>query len=233
MGKTIAAKNTAEVSRAITGLTREKRQLKLVQKEWKAANDHASALRQQIKQLEMQDAELNIQLARVAGDTTANNRLVGLINAGRTKSKLLADQVEQATEIVAKRRSNLSEAESLYAETVLAIRKDFNKIQAQLVEDLKKGPTKIALGVMQQNFACPKPADLTASKILAPLAKRIERLEQEVFSESVKLDVSPNGSMYVDVAIGNKSCRMVVDSGATLICLPFQLAKELGISVPQ
>ena len=56
-------------------------------------------------------------------------------------------------------------------------------------------------------------------------------MEQEVFSESIKLNVD-RGSMYVNVVIGNKTTPMVVDSGATLISLPNGIAAELGITVP-
>jgi len=39
-------------------------------------------------------------------------------------------------------------------------------------------------------------------------------------------------SMYVDVVVGRKSTRMVVDSGATMICLPQKTAAELEVVVP-
>ena len=62
---------------------------------------------------------------------------------------------------------------------------------------------------------------------MAALNKRVERVEQEVFSENIPLQVE-NRSMYVNVVVGNKTTRMVVDSGASLICLPARIAAELG-----
>ncbi|NND99311.1 MAG: retroviral-like aspartic protease family protein, partial [Pirellulaceae bacterium] len=231
-GKTIAATNTTEVSRALTGLARERRQLKLVYKDWKNANDHTAAIRREIRRLSIQDADLNLQLARVAGvDPSANNRVVGLINAGRSRMKILTTDADRARDITSQKRGTLSEAESAYAETILAIRKDFDSIRNQLDESLKQPQTKIALQVMHRNFQTPAPEVISADQILAPLAKRIERVEQEVFSESIPLDVQPNGSLYVDVVVGKKTSRMVVDSGATLISLPATTAQELGITI--
>ncbi|MGI9473634.1 MAG: retropepsin-like aspartic protease family protein, partial [Rubripirellula sp.] len=75
------------------------------------------------------------------------------------------------------------------------------------------------------------PIELTADQVLVSLDKRIERIEQQVFSESIPLDVE-NRSLYVNVVVGKKTTRMVVDSGASLICLPAKTADELGIIVP-
>ena len=230
-GKTITSKNTVDVSRALTSLTRERRKLKLVYQEWKKASDVAAKIRNTIKQLTVQDAELNVQLARVSpGDVTSNNRIVALINAARAQSKLLGEQEGKAKEAVAQRRQELSEAESKYAETIIAIRKDFNAARDAITESLTGKDAKIALKVMHANFETP--ADVTAAVILKSLEVRLERVEQEVFSEAIKLDVQPNGSMYVDVVVGTSTTRMVVDSGASLISIPMKTAVALGIKVP-
>ncbi len=229
-GKTIRSTGTAEVARAITALARQKRELRLIHQEWKAASDRAMAIRAEVKRLDLQQGELNLQLARVAGrDTAANNRIVGLIEATRTKMRALADQEQQAKSDAAEKRVQLNEAESGYAETVLAIRRDFNTAKRELDAALSDANAKIALKVMHQNFETP--AEVTANDVLATLDKRIEKIEQEIFSESIPLDVR-SGSLYVDVVVGNKTARMVVDSGATLISLPSNTAAQLGIKVP-
>lgn len=229
-GKTFTSKNTAEVTRGLSGLARERRKLKLVHQEWKKASDQAANIRNAIKQLTIQDGELNIQLARVSGDATANNRVVGLINAGRAKIKLLQGDEEKSKEFVAQRRKELGDAESKYAETILAIRKDFNAARTAVDEALKGKNAEIAIQVMHANFETP--ADVSAKSILLPLEKRLERVEQEVFSEAIALDVEPSGSMYVDVVVGTTTTRMVVDSGASLISLPMKTAVQLGIQIP-
>ncbi len=229
-GKTIRATNTADVSRAITGTSRQRRELRLVAEQWKQAKQRAAAIRQQLRLLDTQQGEMNLQLARVAGvDTTANNRLVGMIEAIRAKMRTLADQTQKAKDDAAEKRVALNAAESQYAESILAIRRDFEAAKEALEKSLTDGKVQIALQVMQQNHDTPK--DLTADKILSALDKRIEKIEQEVFSETIPLEVK-SGSAYVNVVIGKKTMRMVVDSGATLISLPSKTAAELGIKVP-
>lgn len=228
-GKSIQSVGLPEISRAISGLTREKRELRLLHQDWKRVVDQLSSLRSELQRLNVQHGELSLQLARVAGvDVAANNRIVGLMNAVAAKMKTLAAQRPGLKQQMEAKRKILSEAEAKYAETVLAIRREFDAARDKLAESLKEEDVQIALRVMHANFASPQQP--TSSQILSVLDKRIERIEQEIFSESVPMDVKGN-SVYVDVVVGNKTTQMVVDSGAEMICLPTRTANELGISV--
>ena len=201
-GKSILSTETVEIARTISGQARKKRELKLVHNEWKAVTDKIAAIRVEQNRLNAQYGELNLQLARVAGvDTAANNRIVGLINATNAKRNTLVGPREQLTTELSKKRAALNQDDQ----------------------------AKIAFRVMHANFGTPSVP--TSDGILRSLDRRIEKLEQEVFSESIKLNVD-GGSMYVNVVIGGKTSPMVVDSGATLISLPSEVAGDLGIDVP-
>ncbi len=233
-GKTIVATNTSDISRAIAALARQRRQMKVVANEWEKANNHLAQLNHQMKLLNVQDGELNLQLARVAGvDAATNNRVVGLINAVRAKIRLLAKEIDSFRETVAQRRNELGQAESDYADVVLKIRRDFDTIHAKLEKEMKGQKPQIALNVLHRNFQTPPTKELDASKVLATLEKRIEKIEQAIFRESIPLEIDRNGSMYVNVVVGKKTARMVVDSGATLISLTSETANELGVDIPQ
>lgn len=229
-GKTIQSTDTTEVSRGISGLAREKRKLRLVRQEWQEVVDQLDAIRRELARLNAQSGELNLQLARVApGDTSTNNRIVGLINATNAQTKAKLEERNKAKQLLSSKRDLLDDAESKYAETVLAIRSDFKGVRQRLVTALADEKVKIALRVMHANFDTPQQLD--ADQILAALDKRIERIEEEIFSESIRLE-SERGSLFVDVVIGKKTVRMVVDSGASLVTLPIRTATELGIEVP-
>lgn len=229
-GKAIQSIGFPEISRAISGLAREKRELRLVHQDWQSVADRISNVRQELQRLNTHYGELNLQLVRVAGvDVAANNRIVGLLNATNAQMKTLAAERETLKEQLAARRATLNDSESAYAETVLAIRRDYTAARDKLAESLKDESVQIAMQVMRANFGTPD--GLTADIILAPLEKRIERIEQEIFSESIPLEVDRR-SLYVDVVVGKKTTRMVVDSGATMVCLPIKIATELGITVP-
>ncbi len=230
-GKQIQSTATSNISRAITGLARKKRELRLVQQQWQTVADQIAAIRTELKRLNLQYGELNMKLAQVAGvDTSANNRIVGLINATSAQKKNLLDQQEQLKAELATHRVALNQAEAEYAETILTIRRDFDAIRERVEASLRDDQAQIALRVMHVNFDTPEQP--TAEMILQPVDKRIERIEQEVFSESIRLDVE-RGALYVTVVIGNKTARMVVDSGASIVSLPPATAAQLGIVVPR
>ncbi len=230
-GKTITATNTADISRAISGLTRDRRELRLVYQDWKKVADRVDAIRVELEQLNTQDGQYNLQLATLAGnDVTAHNRVVGLINATRAASRARISERDRIKEKeLPEKRDALNKAEAAYAETVLAIRRGYRELHDQMAKSLQEDPVKIGLRVLAANFETP--TEPTAGDILAALDKRIAKIEQEVFSENITLDVQ-GGSLYVNVSVGNKTTRMVVDSGATLVSLPATTAAELGIEVP-
>ncbi len=229
-GKVIQSTETSDISRGISGLTRTRRELRLVYQEWKTVDDQIAAIGAELKRLNQQYGELNLQLARVAGiDTAANNRIVGLINAGIARSKALEAEREEGKKLRDEKRAALNAAESKYAETVLAIRSDYKTLRNGLDEKLQTSPVQISLRVMHSHAETPE--GLTADKILSSVDKRIQKIEQEVFSETIPLIVE-NNSLYVDVVVGRVVVRMVVDSGANLVSLPSRTADELGIIVP-
>ena len=105
-GKQIQSTGTTAITRSITGLTREKRELRLLQKDWDAAGVRLKVLRQQLEQLKQQRAELSLQLARVAGDTAANNRVVGLLNVNKSQMEQVVTEREKAKALIASKTLN-------------------------------------------------------------------------------------------------------------------------------
>jgi aspartyl protease family protein len=230
-GKSIQSTATVEISRTITAQTRKKRELRIVHNAWKGVADQITALRQEQNRLNAQYGELNLQLAKVAGvDAAANNRIVGLINATVARKNALTTERDRLKAELNTKRATLNQAEADYAETILSIRSDFDTVRQRIEESLKDDKAQIAFRVLQANYGTPEKP--TPGMILRALEKRIEKLEQEVFSESIKLNVD-RGSLYVNVVIGRKTTPMVVDSGATLISLPNSIATDLGITVPE
>ncbi len=230
-GKTITVADTSEVARALSGITKDRRALQRVQKDWKQVVDQLAVIRQQIDQLNSQDGELSFQLATLPGnDVSISNRYIGMINATRAKLRELTTQGDRIREnTLTEKRSSLNRAEADYANLVLAIRRSYRELNERTAKQLASEPVKIALQVMNTNFETPQ--DITADSILLSLHKRIEKVEQEIFSENINLDIE-GGSLYVNVSVGNKTARMVVDSGATLVSLPATTAEALGIQIP-
>ncbi len=229
--KSIQSTHTSEISRALTSLARQQRELKLIQQSWKAVAAQVDANRAQLQALHTQAGELNLQLARVAGvSVQANNRLVGLIEATRAQIRSSMANRETLKEQLSAERTKLTAAETDYAETVLAIRADYEILEETLSKSLQKKETQIALRVMATNFETP--LGLSAAAILKPLDKRLERIEQQIFRETISLQASAGGSLGITVVVGSKPTTMIVDSGASLVTLPAKTAIELGVDVP-
>lgn len=228
-GKTIATSATSDVSRGISTLARSRRSLKLVDDTWKQTAGQLALLRRQYETLNAQNIDLNLQLARGGGTVSAHNQMVAMNNANVAAMRQLTLNEERIKEKLAIDRKALNDAEAAYAEAVLALRRDLNSIKIKLDEDLKNDQIAIALKVSSTNFGTPTSID--TNSLVAGVEKRLVQVEQEVFNETITLDVV-NGSLYVNVSVGDVTTRMVVDSGASLICLPASTAAELGITVP-
>ncbi|MFG0264468.1 MAG: TIGR02281 family clan AA aspartic protease [Rhodopirellula sp. JB055] len=230
-GKSLIANESAEIARSMTALSKQRRELTLEQKELNGLLMQVQQINEQIRNLESQDGELNLQLARVAGnDVASNNRIVALINANRTRVGQLRSQRTDTQELANDQRSNLNSKEAAYAEAVFQIRQDLNSLRQTIAQTLKDPKVKIAVQVMNANQGIP--ASISAEDILQTIELRLAKIEQEVFSESIPLEIERNGSLYVTVSVNNHPVRMVVDSGATLVTLPSETAKELKIEIP-
>jgi aspartyl protease family protein len=230
-GKSLVANESTEIARAMTALAKHRRELTLEQKELRGLLAQVQQINEQIRNLEAQDGELNLQLARVAGnDVASNNRIVALINANRTRVGQLRSQRTKTQELANEQRSKLNSKEAAYAEAVFQIRQDLNALRFAITQTLEDPQVKIAVQVMNANQGVP--ASISAEDILQTIELRLAKIEQEVFSESIPLEIERNGSLYVTVSVNNQPVRMVVDSGATLVTLPAETAKELDIEIP-
>ncbi len=229
-GKAITTTATADVARGMTGLTRSRRALKLVYDTWKQTSNQLAQLKRQSEQLNAENFQLNSQLALPGINTTSNNRLVGMINANVANMRQIETNEQRGKEKLATDRKALHDAEAAYAAAVLALRSDLNTIKSKLDEQLGGDQIKIALQVSNANFGTP--LTLTTDALILPIDRKLQQIEQEIFSESISLDVTENGSLYVNVTVGDKTVRMVLDSGASVISLPSSVAAELNVVVP-
>ena len=228
-GKSIQSIQASDLARALAGLTKPKRDLKLLNAEWTAAENAVKLNRQQYLNLTRQNGELSIQLARGGNDVSKHNKIVGLHNANLARKELLLEQRKLLQKNADEKRVTVNEAAAAYAETVLAIREDHDRVSQAINLALIKKDVQTALRVMNANFGVSM--EQTSDTVLKPIQRRMEKIEQEIFSESIPLRVE-NQSLYVDVVVDGQTTAMVVDSGASLVSLPARIAEKLKISVP-
>ncbi len=192
--------------------------------------ESVAANRQQFDSLNSQEIAINVQLAQAGLDVNTHNRLVATHNANVALMRQLENEKDRIEAKLAQDRKAVIDAETAYAQSVLALRSDLNSLKTTIDEKLKLDPVKIAAKVAATNFSTP--ATLDTAVLLGPLERRLQQLEKEVFSENIPLEVTDNGSLYVNVLIGGKNLRMVLDSGASVLSLSKAVADELGITIP-
>ncbi|MFG0289641.1 MAG: TIGR02281 family clan AA aspartic protease [Rhodopirellula sp. JB044] len=230
-GKALQSTEATDFSRRLSGITRDRRELRLKQKAFAESESKLDVIESEISKLNRQDGELNLQLARVAGlDVTSNNRIVALINATRTQLAEMRKRRSAQKQVVQLARAKINEAEETYAESVFQARKQLDQMTQTIQQNLQDSQVRIAIDVMNANFDVAKEID--AETIVKALDGRLRDFEKEVFRESIPLDVSSGGSLFTMVSINQQAIRMVIDSGATLVTLPANAAAQLQVNVP-
>lgn len=226
-GKTVLASQTAELSKSLSALSRSRRTLKQLADAANSTEQQLHQIRQQAQVIDRQNGEFNLRLAQPAIDVATNNRLVGLINANNTRLRQLEEQRKQLQEKLLRQRGELNEAEAKYAETAVALRRDFSEVLDNIQEKLQDSQVQISLKVWHVNFGTPETVDPLS--LLGPLDRRIKQVEQEIFREAIPLE-RRQGGLFVSAAVNDNTVSMIVDSGSSLVILPAETAAEMGIT---
>ena len=228
--RAIHSGNTASINKAMSSLAREKRKLRMLKESLNESEQQLYTINNQLRQGSNVRAQLSLQLANVRpGDATTNNRLVGLLEANKVMIENGRRQRDQATELVNAALGKLNDAEAEYTGKVLQLRKDYEQSQLALEQTLSQQEVQTALRVLRVNRDLPIP---TADSLLSTVDRRLSKVEQEVHQEAIPLTKRGN-SLLANVVINSKTVSMVVDTGASLICLPAAVATEIGVTVDE
>ena len=110
---------------------------------------------------------------------------------------------------------------------MLAERKLAYHLEAEYAKISTDAEVKSALARL--NAAAGKPLAVAPSPTLTAALKRLQMLEDTVLSESIELR-SDGQLLYVNVHVNGKHQQeMVLDSGASIVCLPAAVAAKLGM----
>lgn len=227
-GKTLVSVEAAEISRELNQLAKTRKSVKQLADGRKATEDQLKQVAEQFRLLDAQNGELNARLVQVAGDVIANNRLIGLINANGVKLRQLDEQRTNLREKLVADRRAVIEAETAYAESVVALREKLNELQSRLEPALAAAQWKVALRVFHATYQTPETLDL--ADIIGQLDRRLRVVEKEVVQDVIPLDTSPAGAILVNVAIGATTIPMILDSGASMVILPADTAIQVGVT---
>ena len=156
-----------------------------------------------------------------------NNQLVGALQATEGQMELTREQIGNLEERTKAARVKANEAREAYIQFTLDARKLAGEITAEY--ESKTTDTDLIAAVEAYNKAAGKQFKLAPTPKFAAAERELKQIEETVLSESIPLVGEGQSVARVNVAIGKQSEEMVVDSGASLICLPFAMAEKLGL----
>jgi aspartyl protease family protein len=166
----------------------------------------------------------NAQLANVQS-VAANNRLVGLLNSLEGQMQLAQTQIEQLKKQENEARAEMNKAREAYVQHVIEMR----ELADEVDEVYSIDPADPALQAKLQELEKDKGEKLTfeATSSFRNSMKKLVDLENSIHSESIQLR-REGDTFWASVVIdGEHTVEMVVDSGASLISIPFEMAKTL------
>lgn len=183
-----------------------------------------------INKLVEANGQLSAQLAMIGvTQVTLNNKLVGALQANKAQLILTQQRGTKLEEQLKTARAEAYQARKTYFEAVMKLRTLIVGIVAKY-EDSAKDP-EIVKAVAGLNEVIPGVYVLGESRTLASSIRQLDKLEEQIYSESIPLR-SEGGRMYVSVAInGQHAQEMVVDAGASISTLPLGFANQCGIQV--
>ncbi len=130
-GKTILVTEAAGMNRAVSNLAKPRRELKQLQDTWKQTSNQLQANRQQFESLNSQELAINVQLAQAGLDVNTHNRLVATHNANVALMRQLETEKDRIEAKLAQDRKAVIDAETAYAQSVLALRSDFDSLKTR------------------------------------------------------------------------------------------------------
>lgn len=215
-----------DLSRGLTEVTSLKKKVKLAAKPVRDLQQEINVLENQMIQAEQQLVGLNAQLANV-NDVASNNRLVGAINTLEGQLSLAKKSLENLKEKETAARAALNKSREDFVQQVL----DLSKLSTQIDEAYEKADENPE---MQESLAklkkdSGKDLKLQPSSSLTGTQRKLKELEESIETEKITLRREGNTFFASVVVNGKHTQEMVVDTGASMISLPYEMAVGMGL----
>jgi len=175
--------------------------------------------------------KLNTQLA-TASTVQENNRIVAMLEANRASTDLIRTEIETMESQIKEGQSQINSNREQFVQKVLDVRQYSNSFDEKMkTMDADERFQVVKKDIETKMSVETKPLGETRS--LARLRKSLVKLESGVLSDTIPLsDENGSGTFEATVTINGKPpIELIVDSGASLICLPQKVADDLGIVV--
>ena len=116
-----------------------------------------------------------------------------------------------------------------YIEHILQMRKFHDQVKEKYA-DLAADP-RVAEAIKEYNEGSGKTCELGPSAGFTSNGRRLQKLEESVLSESITIRQGAGDLWYVPVMFNGKHTQEIsIDTGSTVIALPWALAEKMGIT---
>ena len=184
----------------------------------------------QLVLMKQKDVQLNAGLATASG-AVENNRYIAMINANASQVDLLLKDMSDLAKQVKAGQSFVNKASDEFVKQLLDVRGRLDAFDAKaksLAEDQKLAAV---VKEIEQTIGS-EIEPLGESRSLARMRSNLEKLESIILTDTVKLTDDGSGTFEATISInGYDVVQLVVDSGASLVCLPSKMADELGLEI--
>ncbi len=216
-----------EVKRKLREIKLLKKKLRYSQRELAAADGQVENKRQLIIDYLQQRRELRTRLAHTSS-AKMHNRLVIMLN--ELADRIVLMQQDNRSEKAAKTARAAHETlQAEYVEKLLAARKLYNGT-TQKYKDLKAN-NEVSKAIAAFNKTAAKSRKLGPTLSYASLGRKIKKIEDTILSEAIDLRQGGGRLWFVPVVFNDgKVQQMAIDTGASIISLPWSVAAAIGMT---
>ena len=219
----------AELTKELNKAPALKRNVLQSEKELKSAEANLDSFERALLQLRQQHVQLSAQLANInPNDITLNNKLVSAIKVVEGQLELARERKRALDAETKNSRAKSVEAREAYIGLALSARQLADEIEEEYTKKAADSDAKEALA--RFNRAAGKQFALAATPGFQANLRRLKQLEDTVLSDTIDLRDDGGKTMRVNVVVnGRYPQEMVLDSGASLISLPPNVAAKFGL----
>lgn len=227
LGSYFSLPGEVEVKRSLREIELLKKKLGESQRDLDDADEQVEKKRRLTIEYLQQRRELRARIAR-ASSVKAHNQLVNASNELGDRINLM--QQDDSSEKAAKAARAAHETlQAEYVQKLLEARKLYDHV-AEKYADLKTD-SEVSASIEAFNKTVAKPCKLGPGPTFAALGRKLKKIEDTVLSESIDLRKGGGNLWIVPVVFNDgKAQTMAIDTGASIISLPWDVAAAIGMT---
>ncbi len=214
-----------ELNAGLRDVTKLRRDLVSATKAYEDFKSQQRTLNEQITRINQQSNQLNAQLANVR-TVVQNNRLVGAINAVEGQLRMAYEKRRKMDDQEKAAHGAVSNARDAFISHILSL----GELADQIAAGYESPSSEVSELLAEYNKVAGAELKLEPTRSFAANVRTLEKMEEDVLSEDIPLRREGNTYWATATVNGDRSVELVVDSGASLITLPFDVAANLGLT---